>query len=358
MIDYTNCDQLQESDTFTPIGTDKFSASFATKLDTKHYPGWKVQKNAPSNISTNLNYTETLCTLSLTLPNDLNPPVLFYYRLTNFYQNHRKYVQSLDLNQLKGDVRTKDQLAACAPLQNDAAGRPYYPCGTIANSFFNDSFVEPLNTNPAGSSSSEGETYHMARTNIAWPADVKRFGKTKYKPSDVVPPPYWQDKFPAGYNDTNMPDLSEDQALMVWMRTAGLPAFDKLVMQNDSSKMQVGNYEIKIYSRFPSRAYTGTKSIVISTKNVMGSKNPVLGICYIVVGALSVLLGAVFTARHLIKPRYVLPHALLLLPTNYHCYRKLGDHTYLSWNDEDNLSGQAQAASAPVVTGRELPRDH
>lgn len=51
--------------------------------------------------------------------------------------------------------------------------------------------------------------------------------------------------------------------------------------------------------------YGGTKSILISTRTVMGGKNPFLGIAYIVVGGLCILLGAVFTATHLIKPRSV-----------------------------------------------------
>src|SRR5690242_11627310 len=56
---------------------------------------------------------------------------------------------------------------------------------------------------------------------------------------------------------------------------------------------------------FPVQAYSGTKSILISTRTVMGGKNPFLGIAYIVVGGLCILLGAVFLATHLIKPRSV-----------------------------------------------------
>lgn len=55
---------------------------------------------------------------------------------------------------------------------------------------------------------------------------------------------------------------------------------------------------------FPASEYEGTKSIIITTKTVMGGRNPFLGIAYVVVGGVCILLGAVFTVTHLIRPRY------------------------------------------------------
>lgn len=37
----------------------------------------------------------------------------------------------------------------------------------------------------------------------------------------------------------------------------------------------------------------------------MGGKNPFMGIAYVVVGGVCVLLGALFTIAHLVRPRYV-----------------------------------------------------
>ena len=52
--------------------------------------------------------------------------------------------------------------------------------------------------------------------------------------------------------------------------------------------------------------FGGTKSIVISTRTVMGGKNPFLGIAYVAVGGICIVLGTIFTITHLIKPRYVI----------------------------------------------------
>jgi len=261
---------------------------------------------------TNPEFNETICTLEFTLPNELEAPVFFYYRLTNFYQNHRRYVQSFDQAQLKGDDRSYDQLEAndCSPLsgvKNDTMTKPYYPCGLIANSMFNDSFARPVLQNPQSGAGDGGPVvFEMDQKGIAWDSDKERFSKTKYKAADILPPPNWVNRYAGGvYNDSTIPNLHEWESFQVWMRTAGLPTFSKLAQRSDDTNMGKGTYELNIYYRFPVKEYSGTKSVVISTRTVMGGRNPFLGIAYIVVGGLCILLGLIFTARHLIKPRYI-----------------------------------------------------
>jgi hypothetical protein len=57
-------------------------------------------------------------------------------------------------------------------------------------------------------------------------------------------------------------------------------------------------------SGFDVTKYDGTKSILISTRTVLGGKNPFMGIAYVVVGGICVVLGALFTVAHLVRPRY------------------------------------------------------
>lgn len=66
--------------------------------------------------------------------------VYMYYGLTNYYQNHRRYVKSRDDNQLLGHLELTPS-NDCNPYQIDKkTQKPYAPCGAIANSLFNGNY--------------------------------------------------------------------------------------------------------------------------------------------------------------------------------------------------------------------------
>ncbi|RVD80629.1 uncharacterized protein DFL_008523 [Arthrobotrys flagrans] len=331
VIDYTECasSSVGSNRDFVPIPAENIRKNFyKPTVENKQDPQWKFVSNVTRIGNREVN--NTVCTLKFQLEADMTAPVLLYYRLTNFYQNHRRYVKSVNEEQLRGDAvgaGTLDTSESCAPLAVDSAGKIIYPCGLMANSLFNDTFGSPVLVQKRGGTGPQEEIYEMTNKGIAWPSDRDRYGTSKYNLSQIVPPPNWINMFPNGYNSTNLPDLRDWEELQVWMRTAGLPTFSKLARRNDNETMESGVYTLDIKMNFPVDLYGGTKSIVLSTRTVMGGKNPFLGIAYIVVGGLCVLLGVIFTARHLFKPR------------------KLGDHTYLSWEN-----GPAVGAA----TGRDL----
>lgn len=196
----------------------------------------------------------TRCTINFTIPNDMKPPVLFYYRLTNFYQNHRRYAKSFNTNQLSGSAVSADSIDGgdCEPLTVeviDGVKKPYYPCGLAANSVFNDTFSSPVLLNVPGSST-DNETYVMeSKRGISWESDRELYGESKYNWTDVLVPPNWIERYPNGYSDAYHPHLKEEEDFQVWMRLAGLPTFSKLAQRNDTATMRTGTYTVDIDHR-------------------------------------------------------------------------------------------------------------
>ncbi|KAJ6262133.1 Cell division control protein [Drechslerella dactyloides] len=221
VIDYTNCanpDQSSSSD-FRPIPSDKVQKNFyKPTVETKQDAQWKFSTN-----TTNINgrdVTTSTCTLKFQLEADMNPPVLLYYRLTNFYQNHRRYVKSVNEDQLRGKRVARSSLDtsdSCAPLAVDAeSGKIIYPCGLMANSLFNDTFDMPVLVQKRGGTSAQKETYEMTNKGIAWSSDRDRYGPTEYNFTEIIPPPNWINRYPRGYTQTNVPKLREWEELQVY----------------------------------------------------------------------------------------------------------------------------------------------
>ncbi|KAL4065443.1 CDC50/LEM3 family [Scleroderma yunnanense] len=256
------------------------------------------------------------CFIQFNIISDLSPPVFQYYRLTNFYQNNRRYVQSLDTAQLQGQYRDASSLSNsnCKPLAVTSDGKVIYPCGLIANSKFNDTILGfHLVSDPSGNSD-----YNFTQSGIAWPGEAKKYSATSGYVGmfdQIVPPPNWALMYPDNYTDNNPPpNLQADEHFQNWMRTAGLPTFSKLYGRNDTSTLPAGQYQVQIFYNFPVQGYKGTKSLVISTVSWIGGKNPFLGWAYVAASAVFVLLAVAGTIRHLVKPR------------------RLGDMSLLSWN--------------------------
>jgi hypothetical protein len=251
-IDYTSCRSdanvgFTNSD-FSDIPDDKFTSLFKNS-SVPRKPQWRTNQMKvapPYGVEQDTN----VCSLRFYIPNDIGPPVLLYYRLTNFYQNHRRYVKSLDSDQLLGNALDYNTIegSACDPLTvNKTSKKPYYPCGLIANSLFNDTINTPLAITEEGDQDGL-KTYPMTNKGIAWNSDTELYKKTEYTRDQVDPPPNWRERYPDGYTEDNdIPDISKYEELQVWMRTAGLPTFSKLALRNDNQIMKAGVYQLDIY---------------------------------------------------------------------------------------------------------------
>jgi hypothetical protein len=231
---------------------------------------------------------QTNCVLPITITEKMKQPVMVYYQLNNFYQNHRRYVKSKSNSQLSGDVLTADQIEAdCDPVFKnkhlnvkyayfkDSNNNPVLldpeaaanPCGLIAKSLFNDTYNLTAST-------SETPLF-INETGIAWQSDID----LKYD-------------YPPNYKEVLWTD-TKNEHFMVWMRPAGLPNFRKLWgrIQQD---LEPGEYKITINNYYDVQSFEGEKYFVLSTVNAFGGKNSFLGISYICVGGICLVMALLF----------------------------------------------------------------
>jgi len=298
-----------------------------------------------------------LVDFSAAITKDMKAPIYVYYHLTNFYQNHRRYVKSRSDIQLRGDG-DYDVDSTCAPLDTRSCTKSggttgtcaVYPCGLIAWSVFNDtfyshtpsSFTAPSNSDIIGSGSCTEPTSCLKITRagankyipwtsqgIAWASDREQKFKVTSSPTPVdstacsgtptastcMAMPYDSYKYfkctdpsVTGNNNQSCPlgkryaDVSNEE-FIVWMRTSGLPIFRKLHRIINTDLKAGDEVNFKVNNVFPVSAFSGTKKVVLSTTTWIGGKNQFLGIAYIVVAVICLLLALGFAVKQAFNPR-------------------------------------------------------
>jgi len=161
---------------FIPTGIFLLGASNAIYENTMTYDG--SSSNVDCSI-TKANQGKS-CQITFNIDKDFSGPLYVYYEMSNFYQNHRRYVNSKDSTQLAGtQISSETTLATSCITSYKNGSQIINPCGLIANSFFND--VIYLTSNKSTPSS-----ISLDESDISWPSDSSKFKQVEGFKSAIV----------------------------------------------------------------------------------------------------------------------------------------------------------------------------
>eukprot|EP00904_Undaria_pinnatifida_P002098 jgi/Undpi1/1188/HiC_scaffold_10.g04650.m1 len=273
------------------------------------------------------------CEISFDVGEDISGPVYVYYELSNFYQNHATYVESVDQDQLLGSTSTSSVDDNCTPLVYNGSA-VLHPCGLIANTLFNDIFTVTSN-------------HVMDETDIAWDSDVAdKFvqpdgfvsalcddsnvtcaacldnkgltdsdGDTVFSGCGTIVEDgetyayYYPDEDTTQYLYETFPEVIsplvgvKDEHFIVWMRTSGLSRFRKLYGRIDAGLQQGDQLNFNVTANFIVDYFNGTKSIVISNTGDLGGQMSYWAESMTTVGIIVLCLALILAVKHKVSKR-------------------------------------------------------
>uniref|UniRef100_A0A7S3K580 Uncharacterized protein n=1 Tax=Aureoumbra lagunensis TaxID=44058 RepID=A0A7S3K580_9STRA len=316
----------------------------------------KVQYGGSGSGSTECNIDSAnegrVCNVTIKANHRMNSPVYVYYELENFYQNHQRYLGSLDSDQLLGENKKKGDLSSCSPLKKNGS-KVLSPCGLIANSMFND--VITL----------KNDDLDMRENKIAWRSDKKKKfkqpkhfdwaftnddisncilstcpdyicedagvhtgckgyicnggdfddGKCAKGQSTVF---YYRKSDYYQFLYQTFPDIIsplvgvKNEHFIVWMRLGGLSDFRKLYGRITDTVHEGTELVFQIVNNFQVDSFDGKKYLIVSTTSTLGANLSALWTAWLAFGASSTTLALAIFIKTRFAPRQLGDTSFLL----------------------------------------------
>ena len=228
------------------------------------------------------------CKIQFKVLKTIKKPVFVYYKLKNFYLNHRKIIESKNWKELRGeDVNTKSSCEG-AYLMGEMFGKnsPYFinpwghqfsegdvasPCGLLAKSFFNDTY---------NITDDEGNYINIDENGIANSYLKNTFFKRR-----------------KDYKEKQWIDV-ENEHFINWMNTETFSTFIKL-WGKIYRDLEPGSYYLIVHDNYDIARYDSKKYFVIGNANISGVNN-LAGYFFIAVAIYLTIVILIIWAKYLL----------------------------------------------------------
>eukprot|EP00405_Crypthecodinium_cohnii_P042710 CAMPEP_0206559476 /NCGR_PEP_ID=MMETSP0325_2-20121206/20417_1 /ASSEMBLY_ACC=CAM_ASM_000347 /TAXON_ID=2866 /ORGANISM="Crypthecodinium cohnii, Strain Seligo" /LENGTH=944 /DNA_ID=CAMNT_0054060985 /DNA_START=14 /DNA_END=2849 /DNA_ORIENTATION=- len=235
--------------------------------------------------------TPNSCTIQVTVPEDMEPPISVVYEVTPFYQNYYSYQASVIFDQLKGTIVSDtyiDTYCTSESTRVTASGQAIFPCGLVANSVFNDTIefmeVSMKDDDPR----------------LTWDSDYDRFANPAEYPDDDAYS-WIYERYPTV---TTKAKGVKNRHFVDWM----FPSFFGYVRNTygfiDDKLSQGQTLTMRINASYPVTSLEAEKRIVLSTRNGLGGRHSTLGWLLIGSGITCFVMARKLCPRTAGKPRF------------------------------------------------------
>ena len=226
----------------------------------------------------------TTCDVKLNVTSEMKGELVLFYKLTNFGQNQRRYVESRSTEQLMGEYVSFDALSTLSyrtrPDEEEIEKNMLLPSGLAPYSFCNDTY--------------EIDGINFSETGIAWSADIEM-----YKPlsDQYTTGDFWLDNY------TDFPGGQTNEHFIVWMRFGSQRTLIKKFGICKDCTLKAGDHTVIIKNNYPTDGFLGEKWVGVYENTRFGPRNPFFGglaFAYAVVWLLCILATVLI---QLLRPR-------------------------------------------------------
>jgi len=230
------------------------------------------------------------CVYSLTVAQDMEPPVYIVYTVDPFYQNYNSYMQSVIYDELLGRPMDESlRRAACSSRSTRLTpdGDHIYPCGLLATTVFNDTFELlglPLTTQDSLESMK---------------SDYTRFANPRNWSS-------WRDMswLWERYPMVTTPELGvESRHFVSWMLPEFFSHVNNLYGAVGTPLRKGETLTLRINASFPVESLGARKQVLVMTKGLLGGRNYPFAVVLMANGGFCFFMAIVISAIHWLCPR-------------------------------------------------------